>query len=193
MQSHVSNNVALLAEGVDRNGIMHYLARYLVLSPSSRRAWIEMLHTWIPRRTPWSPSSRRAWIEITLPRHRAHFAMVALLAEGVDRNASCKYLSASSAVVALLAEGVDRNVSFRSMSRAMCVALLAEGVDRNVLHLSAVVLLSVALLAEDVDRNEPAGWFDKDDFQSPSSRRAWIYTVILLIRDLLSATPAVYR
>ena len=52
---------------------------------------------------------------------------------------------------------------------------------------------TVVLLAEDVDRNEPAGWFDKDDFQSPSSRRAWIYTVIVLIRDLLSATPAVYR
>ena len=74
------------------------------------------------------------------------------------------------------------------------VALLAEGVDRNVLRsFLHSGYLRVALLAEDVDRNEPAGWFDKDDFQSPSSRRAWIYTVIVLIRDLLSATPAVYR
>ena len=79
------------------------------------------------------------------------------------------------------------------MSRAD-VALLAEGVDKNIVTLGAEQLgVLVALLAEDVDRNEPAGWFDKDDFQSPSSRRAWIYTVILLIRDLLSATPAVYR
>ena len=74
------------------------------------------------------------------------------------------------------------------------VALLAEGVDRNISYLSDLLAKSkVALLAEGVDRNEPAGWFDKDDFQSPSSRRAWIYTVIVLIRDLLSATPAVYR
>ena len=74
------------------------------------------------------------------------------------------------------------------------VALLAEGVDRNtVRNVEGADLGAVALLAEDVDRNEPAGWFDKDDFQSPSLRRAWIYTVIVLIRDLLSATPAVYR
>ena len=33
-----------------------------------------------------SPSSRRAWIEIALPRGQAVFGVVALLAEGVDRN-----------------------------------------------------------------------------------------------------------
>ena len=76
---------------------------------------------------------------------------------------------------------------------ALRVALLAEGVDRNKTSRSKAAAVAVALLAEDVDRNEPAGWFDKDDFQSPSSWRAWIYTVIVLIRDLLSATPAVYR
>ena len=59
--------VALLAEGVDRNRMMR-----LVVSP----VWV-------------SPSSRRAWIEICgfLLVHVRE--KVALLAEGVDRN-SCR-------------------------------------------------------------------------------------------------------
>ena len=57
-----------------------------------------------------SPSSRRAWIEI-LPDllHQPHW-LVALLAEGVDRN---NFQGATHSVftrVALLAEGVDRNL-----------------------------------------------------------------------------------
>ena len=79
--------------------------------------------------------------------------IVALLAEGVDRNCpAC--LAKRSAEVALLAEGVDRNIqkneigkiSVRSLSSRRAwiemqprlwppepklVALLAEGVDRN--------------------------------------------------------------
>ena len=119
---------------------------------------------------------------------------VALLAEGVDRNVLTGWRDLRTRWVALLAEGVDRNNSYSVTRPSTAVALLAEGVDRNTLPYTAYCARQVvALLAEDVDRNEPAGWFDKDDFQSPSSRRAWIYTVILLIRDLLSATPAVYR
>ena len=56
-------------------------------SPSSQRAWIEMLsraNSSSPRRS--SPSSQRAWIEITALPRRAEAACVALLAEGVDRN-----------------------------------------------------------------------------------------------------------
>ena len=34
----------------------------------------------------WSPSSRRAWIEILTPLSAPEIAAVALLAEGVDRN-----------------------------------------------------------------------------------------------------------
>ena len=59
-----AGGVALLAEGVDRNypdQIIHWM---LIMSPSSRRAWIE-----IPERLRSSPPLR-----------------VALLAEGVDRN-----------------------------------------------------------------------------------------------------------
>ena len=105
--------------------------------------------------------------------------MVALLAEGVDRNVE-KYLpETGKGVVALLAEGVDRNIVLgKHGSYPPAVALLAEGVDRNALHpddgrcalrspssrrawiemvtaccLSS--LASVALLAEGVDRNYP--------------------------------------
>ena len=79
--------VALLAEGVDRNCRSIVALVNLVRSPSSRRAWIEMLSYVIVRNQAlvallaegvdrncvdfacqtvpgWSPSSRRAWIEI---------------------------------------------------------------------------------------------------------------------------------
>ena len=78
--------VALLAEGVDRNGV--------VLLPRARLAR--------------SPSSRRAWIEIFWKGAWARFGPVALLAEGVDRNLLGK-ISGKFVGVALLAEGVDRN------------------------------------------------------------------------------------
>ena len=78
--------VALLAEGVDRNqscdGLVH-----------------------IP---PGSPSSRRAWIEILFGGSETTALQVALLAEGVDRNFDCSE-AAAQFEVALLAEGVDRN------------------------------------------------------------------------------------
>ena len=102
--------VALLAEGVDRNGVEDQLLWTVAgLSPSSRRAWIEILQdmdsgllVWVallaegvdrnctmPRSTPTlarSPSSRRAWIEISAVRAAVFVSVVALLAEGVDRN-----------------------------------------------------------------------------------------------------------
>ena len=78
--------VALLAEGVDRNFARPRKTTLIPMSPSSRRAWIE-----IPSRIP--PALWRA---------------VALLAEGVDRNIVGEVL-AWHLNVALLAEGVDRN------------------------------------------------------------------------------------
>ena len=163
--------VALLAEGVDRNYANQCHPHFMTLSPSSRRAWIEIATKVCGRLS----------------------SSVALLAEGVDRNTPPGSLPLDPSV-ALLAEGVDRNNllgfggdgGIQSPSSRRAWIEIFRGVNR-------VVDEKVALLAEDVDRNEPAGWFDKDDFQSPSSRRAWIYTVIVLIRDLLSATPAVYR
>ena len=55
-----------------------------------------------------SPSSRRAWIEMGMHSELARSLYVALLAEGVDRNAFVLG-KVTSAAVALLAEGVDRN------------------------------------------------------------------------------------
>ena len=55
-----------------------------------------------------SPSSRRAWIEILLMTLWICRSVVALLAEGVDRNLD-QTKTTFVAKVALLAEGVDRN------------------------------------------------------------------------------------
>ena len=61
-----------------------------LLSPSSRRAWIEIRCTRRGRRLRRrSPSSRRAWIEIGFWDDLTAWVEVALLAEGVDRNC-CK-------------------------------------------------------------------------------------------------------
>ena len=79
--------------------------------------------------------------------------MVALLAEGVDRNNSRTIKAQRGKHVALLAEGVDRNPDVVSMGESSVVALLAEGVDRNLRG-----CLNPAVQAR----------------RSPSSRRAWI-------------------
>ena len=55
-----------------------------------------------------SPSSRRAWIEIRGSFFCPLVAGVALLAEGVDRNTT-RSCGRRGTTVALLAEGVDRN------------------------------------------------------------------------------------
>ena len=126
-----------------------------------------------------SPSSRRAWIEINAPAASSAVALVALLAEGVDRN-KYKFVHMLHTSVALLAEGVDRNNAMGDRLTSRPVALLAEGVDRNSLETSkrklgarspssrrawiemqsAWMLLyksDVALLAEGVDRNQRDG------------------------------------
>ena len=167
--------VALLAEGVDRNIASFGSVEWAKKSPSSRRAWIEMLllHVllwfWLT-----SPSSRRAWIEITPAVAKKARRGVALLAEGVDRNLMsfhtvCRARWSPSSrrawieikncllpvvvkIVALLAEGVDRNQKLFTASSCKNVALLAEGVDRNRRRAAG---------------RRPRPW-------SPSSRRAWI-------------------
>ena len=58
--------------------------------------------------------------------------LVALLAEGVDRNIQGAAIDCTGGRVALLAEGVDRNLFQMSINiGGDLVALLAEGVDRN--------------------------------------------------------------
>ena len=144
-----------------------------------------------------SPSSRRAWIEICTFAAEMPDLLVALLAEGVDRNVIqasvfsgmpsspssrrawieiCTAARGSRQVlVALLAEGVDRNspCHCRRQTRAV-VALLAEGVDRNSVCHRPGSALDVALLAEGVDRNIGQRQLRGESIKSPSSRRAWI-------------------
>ena len=55
-----------------------------------------------------SPSSRRAWIEMVCIERSTNEMGVALLAEGVDRNYLYLF-QLNGPLVALLAEGVDRN------------------------------------------------------------------------------------
>ena len=89
--------VALLAEGVDRNLYCGCHCLDLQRSPSSRRAWIEMVEVF----------------EVFQASH------VALLAEGVDRNFSVSVVF-SDRMVALLAEGVDRNFFCAKQYRQPC-------------------------------------------------------------------------
>ena len=123
--------VALLAEGVDRNHDAQGIGYLWEWSPSSRRAWIEISHYGRKLQRIRSPSSRRAWIEIiscpcgdacrVSPSSRRAWIeieeipfyhrkpLVALLAEGVDRNRLYPRTAGQRRRVALLAEGVDRN------------------------------------------------------------------------------------
>ena len=147
-------DVALLAEGVDRNTYDSKDMKHGQVSPSSRRAWIEiggrnyitqkgwqvaLLTEGVDRNTPgstiWlntpaSPSSRRAWIEIS------KWDMV--------RWDSAKSPSSRRAWIEML-----KVVRFEKLN---FVALLTEGVDRNRL---------------DIDTCGPA-------LPSPSSQRVWI-------------------
>ena len=67
-------------------------------------------------------------------------AMVALLAEGVDRNSRELLNVVCQRSVALLAEGVDRNGVYAwDPDKDDTVALLAEGVDRNIGCIQMVV------------------------------------------------------
>ena len=56
------------------------------LSPSSRRAWVEIANMRFEIYKIVSPSSRRAWVEIPSVLSLPPAVMVALLAEGVGRN-----------------------------------------------------------------------------------------------------------
>ena len=79
-----------------------------VKSPSTRRAWIEIIYEVLPAILELSPSTRRAWIEIKLSLNAAVDSPVALHPEGVDRNLIHDYFFAKSLDVALHPEGVGR-------------------------------------------------------------------------------------
>ena len=100
--------VALHPEGVDRNWSALAVAAGNTLSPSTRRAWIEI--------------AKKRW--------RTRSSYVALHPEGVDRNMG-PGRGADEQKVALHPEGVDRNLGAFAMQEAPMVALHPEGVDRN--------------------------------------------------------------
>ena len=81
-----SASVALLAEGVDRNWApsskMTVLEVALLAEGVDRNYVAEVM----PEDVEESPSSRRAWIEILTTQYSGPMRRVALLAEGVDRN-----------------------------------------------------------------------------------------------------------
>ena len=167
--------VALLAEGVDRNIYCATSCRVRFPSPSSRRAWIE-ISGWMAtlKRKRTSPSSRRAWIEIAEPYHWQDRYVVALLAEGVDRNCIKDNRRAVEAV-ALLAEGVDRNRPLAQGSHADRVSPSSRRAWIEIAPATAPLSRGpVALLAEGVDRNPSISRMTSAYAQSPSSRRAWI-------------------
>ena len=144
-------------------------------SPSSRRAWIEIQPAGSGG-TPLSgsPSSRRAWIEISRIWASWGFRLVALLAEGVDRNRDCPRdqpapFASPSSRRAWIEIG-----NTLAPAKAVMVALLAEGVDRNTAYPGQGGCNQVALLAEGVDRNSEDSEWNWEDLPSPSSRRAWI-------------------
>ena len=105
--------------------------------------------------------------------------LVALLAEGVDRN-STKVLWSCSPLpgVALLAEGVDRHGELFTLgvdtgkSPSSRRAWIEIGQDQGIPAAAAV-----ALLAEGVDRNTQQVDPVTPGLVSPSSRRAWIEIV----------------
>ena len=150
------------------------LAGVVALSPSSRRAWIEIRSATTKMGFTWSPSSRRAWIEITHRSRSGRPDCVALLEEGVDRNDDelearlVKEGSPSSRRAWIeIAQELQQLVQRQ-------VALLAEGVDRNRQGKNVPECRNVALLAEGVDRNIIGDAGGDNAVSSPSSRRAWI-------------------
>ena len=146
------------------------------MSPSTRRAWIEILwhasHKLIRLS---SPSTRRAWIEIDCLALRTDVLKVALHPEGVDRNLD---------IVGTFDEADGSPSTRRAWIEIDClalrtdvlkVALHPEGVDRNcrVLHLIHDDI-RVALHPEGVDRNSDCPLLIRKTVASPSTRRAWI-------------------
>ena len=167
------------------------------MSPSSRRAWIEIRQRFSAAILPMSPSSRRAWIEIKESQIMKLLDLVALLAEGVDRNLISMALlgpwprspSSRRAWIeipksACMPLWCLRSPSSRRAWIEISPAPSAEQVGTSPSSrrawieiskmLAAMILAFVALLAEGVDRNGCTDLPGVCAVGSPSSRRAWI-------------------
>ena len=155
MEVIIRRTVALLAEGVDRNCSWSFSVVLMIVSPSSRRAWIEITirEVLTPRLTVAllaegvdrnlggdgrvrqrnrSPSSRRAWIEIKLKNLHKKMAGVSPSSRRAWIEIRCIFgedteTASPSSRRAWIEISVSVPVRYSSF-----VALLAEGVDRNI-------------------------------------------------------------
>ena len=150
------------------------------LSPSPRRAWIEIGKIARLRLGKGSPSPRRAWIEMTIARYSGRSRdAVALPTEGVDRNRHVQPIqmdhTSPSPRRAWIEMPISRSrrptgwtspsprrawiemMSWRIAHTSCRVALPTEGVDRNMRVYCSVTPAGVALPTEGVDRNLMAG------------------------------------
>ena len=141
-----------------------------------------------------SPSSRRAWIEISASILHGTHAAVALLAEGVDRNLLCFTDRLPQLHVALLAEGVDRNwltafgaalLIWSPSSRRAWIEIFG--------HFGPVAAILVSPSSRrawieicSTTRHPLPSW-------SPSSRRAWIEICSSSLRCRCSRSPSSRR
>ena len=120
-------------------------------------------------------------------------SLVALLAEGVDRNRMPRFF-AHSTVVALLAEGVDRNSPIFDYVDPYCESPSSRRawieIVANTGHCAPTY---VALLAEGVDRNMLVRLVSFQCALSPSSRRAWIEIGMAALLPLVSWSPSSRR
>ena len=156
------------------------------MSPSSRRAWIEIAACRLRMPRPhvallaegvdrnhdvksyydhriWSPSSRRAWIEIVPKMGPCPFTR-----SPSSRRAWIEIRSAPPYQGTPCGSPSSRRAWIEIIRKSVrrsrrSVALLAEGVDRNLKLFRGIEAALVALLAEGVDRNPgdvaPAVWF----------------------------------
>ena len=100
-----------------------------------------------------SPSPRRAWIEIPARRGRKNAPRVALPTEGVDRNhRNGTTVTRQNRSPSPRRAWIEIALK-RGKRKSSTVALPTEGVDRNVFTLKILVELRVALPTEGVDRN----------------------------------------
>ena len=150
--------VALHPEGVDRN---------LIDTNANMTCFV-------------SPSTRRAWIEIVEQDYDTDKNPVALHPEGVDRNFQPRRPCRSTCRVALHPEGVDRNQKFyKTTTEEQDVALHPEGVDRNLIDTNAnmTCFVSPSTRRAWIEILSKIGTYTPRN-KSPSTRRAWIEIVI---------------
>ena len=168
------------------------------MSPSTRRAWIEIQTHLLTMRSKEvalhpegvdrncrilhfvhndvrSPSTRRAWIEISAAKGKSNGQRVALHPEGVDRNRHFFRPRPRRSVVALHPEGVDRNQSAPNSAsrRPWSPSTRRAWIEIRPSISPANAALSPSTRRAWIEitlRGQEYGLY----YKSPSTRRAWI-------------------